>query len=489
MGLIPPAPTDDEAGDNKTVGRNAKGKGSGGKAPARSRTKPYSAPGLAARRTAASILLRIIEHRIPLDPLVDERSGAKQFRALPAQDRNLVRAILGTALRRRGELAEAIERCLDRPLDDNAGALSALLHVGAAQILYLNVPDHAAVSLAVSAAMADKRTRQARGLVNSVLRRIARERNEILVLADPGRRNTPDWMFERWSGFYGQETAEAIATAHLAIPPLDLTPRDTEPANVTALADELGGTVLPTGSIRLHSPGRITALPGYEAGRWWVQDAAAAMPARLLGQIAGKRVADLCAAPGGKTAQLATAGANVIAVDISENRLRRLRRNLARLGLEAQTVIADLPTWTPDGQFDAILLDAPCSATGTIRRHPDIAWLKSPRDIATLASLQARLLDRAVTWLRPGGWLVYCTCSLEWEEGENQITGLIARDGDLLRDPIETHEATGLTHCLTANGELRTLPCSTFETSGGVYSSSAISGMDGFFIARLRRSG
>ncbi len=487
MELRPPAPTGDKTGDRKPAGRKSKGKRAAGKPSAGARAQPYQAPGLAARRAAASILSRIIEHRIPLDPLVDERSGATLFRALPAQDRNLVRAILGTALRRRGEIAAAIAHCLDRPLEDKAGALSALLHVGAAQILYLNVPDHAAVSLAVSAAMADKRTRQARGLVNSVLRRIARERDEILSRVDPGRRNTPDWLFERWSACHGQETAEAIAAAHLAIPPLDLTPREGEPANIAALADELGGTVLPTGSIRLQSPGRITALPGFEAGRWWVQDAAAAVPARLFGQIAGKPVADLCAAPGGKTAQLAAAGAHVTAVDISQNRLRRLSRNLSRLGFAVQTVTADLLTWTPDDQFDALLLDAPCSATGTIRRHPDIAWLKTPRDIATLADLQARLLDRAVTWLRPGGRLVYCTCSLEKEEGEDQIAGLLARHGDLQRDPIAPHEVAGLSHCLTSNGELRTLPCTTFEVSGAADSNSAQSGMDGFFIARLQR--
>ncbi|MDH3194791.1 MAG: 16S rRNA (cytosine(967)-C(5))-methyltransferase RsmB [Hyphomicrobiales bacterium] len=478
MGLRPPAPT-----GHKTAGRRAKAKRAANRAAAGAHAQPYSAPGLAARRVAASILARIVTHRIPLDPLVDERSGATQFRALPAQDRNLVRAILGTALRRRGEIAAAIARRLDRPLEDKAGALPALLHVGAAQILFLNVPDHAAVSLAVSAAMADKRTRQARGLVNSVLRRIARERDEILRLADAGRLNTPDWLRQRWSDFYGEETAEAIAAAHLAIPPLDLTPRDSRPAGLAALAGELGGTVLPTGSIRLQSPGRITALPGFEAGRWWVQDAAAAMPARLLGPIDGKKVADLCAAPGGKTAQLAAAGANVTAVDISQNRLRRLVRNLARLRLAAQTVTADLLTWAPDDQFDAILLDAPCSATGTIRRHPDIAWLKTPHDIGTLADLQTRLIDRAVTWLRPGGRLVYCTCSLEAEEGEDQIASLFARNGDVERDPIAPQEVAGLTRCLTLNGDLRTLPCSAFETPG----QPGISGMDGFFIARLRR--
>jgi 16S rRNA (cytosine967-C5)-methyltransferase len=296
-------------------------------------------------------------------------------------------------------------------------------------------------------------------------------------------------MFERWSDFYTVQTAEAIAAAHVAVPPLDLTPRDNDPASVAALADELGGTVLPTGSVSLQSPGRIAALPGFAAGSWWVQDAAAAMPARLLGQTAGKSVADLCAAPGGKTAQLAAAGAHVTAVDISENRLTRLVRNLARLGLGAQTVTADLLTWTPDAQFDAILLDAPCSATGTIRRHPDIAWLKTPRDIATLADLQGRLLDRAVTWLRPGGRLVYCTCSLEREEGEGQIASLLARHGDLQRDPIAPREVAGLSHCLTSNGELRTLPCTAFESSEAADSSSATSGMDGFFIARLRRPG
>ncbi len=363
------------------------------------------------------------------------------------------------------------------------------MHVGAAQILFLNVPDHAAVSLAVSAATADRRTRPARGLVNSVLRRIVRERDEILSLADAGRLNTPDWLFERWSAFYGEETADAIAAAHLAVPPLDLTPRNGAPASVAALAGELRGTVLPGGSIRLRSPGRISDLPGFQAGRWWVQDAAAAVPARLFGQVAGKTVADLCAAPGGKTAQLAAAGARVVAVDMSENRLRRLSRNLSRLRLAAEPVVADVLSWTPDRQFDAILLDAPCSATGTIRRHPDIAWLKAPRDIAALADLQERLLDRAVAWLLPGGRLVYCTCSLEREEGEDQIARFMTRHGDLERDPIAPREVPGLAHCLTADGELRTLPCTAFAPAGAPGPIPELAGMDGFFVARLRRSG
>ena len=479
--MRPPAPS-----EHKTAGRRTKGKAAARKSAAG--VRPYQAPGLAARRTAASILSRIIERRIPLDPLVDERSGARQFRDLSAQDRNLVRAILGASLRRRGELAAAIERCLDRPLDKDSSALSALLHVAAAQILFLNVPDHAAVSLAVSAAMADRRTRQARGLVNSVLRRIARERHEILGRADAGRVNTPGWLFERWSASYGPETADAIATAHLAFPALDLTSRQDDPASCEALAGKLGGTVLPTGSIRLQPSGRITALPGFEAGRWWVQDAAAAIPARLLGRVAGESVADLCAAPGGKTAQLAAAGAQVTAVDISQNRLRRLSRNLARLGLAAKTVTADLLTWMPDAKYDAILLDAPCSATGTIRRHPDIAWLKTPGDISKLASLQARIFERAATWLRPGGRLVYWTCSLEKEEGEDLVAGVLAGNIGLRRDPIAPHEVAGLAHCLSPNGELRTLPSTAFEGSGSTDTSSSASGLDGFFIARFRRN-
>src|SRR5205823_2680327 len=252
---------------------------------------------------------------------------------------------------------------------------------------------------------------------------------------------------------YGADTARAIAIAHGQEPPLDLTVK----ADAESWAQRLRGHVLPTGSVRTAAQGQVSLLPGYHEGAWWVQDAAAALPARLFGDIAGKHVADLCAAPGGKTAQLSAAGARVTAVDRSANRLVRVRENLARLGLHADMIAADVTEWQ-GGPFDAVLVDAPCSSTGTIRRHPDVGWLKSETDPAQLIGLQHRLLDRAVAIARPGGIIVYCVCSLEPEEGEQQIDALLARETGVRRKPIAAGEVPGIADFLKPNGDLRTLP-------------------------------
>jgi 16S rRNA (cytosine967-C5)-methyltransferase len=436
-----------------------------------------SVAGLGMRRTAATLLRQVIERLVPLDVLLDDAHGNAHFRAFDPRDRSLVRAIVGAALRRRGEIESAIAARLDRPLPEGADELSAILSVGAAQILYLDVPDHAAVNIAVAHAAAGRQTRTARSLVNGVLRRIAREREDILGQPAPGRANTPDWLFQRWAAAYGETKAEAIANAHLAPPALDLSVK----ADPGYWADRLGGVLLPTGTIRLADAGRVPELPGYAEGAWWVQDAAAALPARLLGDVAGKTVADLCAAPGGKTAELAAAGAIVTAVDISESRLRRLGANLERLGLTAQLEAADLLAWTPDRRFDAVLLDAPCTATGTIRRHPDILWLKRPEDVQALADLQAKMLDCAAALVAAGGLLVFCTCSLEPEEGEAQVTPFLERHPEFTRVPIGADELAGLAHLVTPAGMLRTLPCHDFGAGPAFY------GMDGFFAARFRR--
>ena len=435
-------------------------------------------PGLAARRTAAAILRNVIERQTPLDSLLDDEHGNPHFRALPQRDRALVRAILGATLRRRGEIEAALARVLDHPLPADSGALSAILHIGAAQILFLDVPDHAAVDLAVAHAGSDRRTGRARGLVNAVLRRIAAERGEIRAAPSAARRNTPAWLFERWAAAYGSDAADQIAEAHLDPPGLDLSvQRDGE-----ALAEKLGGVLLPTGSVRLAETHRVPDLPGYDEGAWWVQDAAAALPARLLGDIGGKRVADLCAAPGGKTAQLAASGARVTAVDISASRLRRVAKNLERLRLAAQLVAADILDCSPAEKFDAVLLDAPCSATGTIRRHPDIPWLKRPEDVSALASLQRRMLDRAVELIRPGGVLVFCTCSLEPEEGERHVAPFLLHHPEFELVPIEPAEVSGLAQLVTPDGFLRTLP------SHSLGAEKIMHGMDGFFAARFRRA-
>jgi 16S rRNA (cytosine967-C5)-methyltransferase len=306
------------------------------------------------------------------------------------------------------------------------------------------------------------------GLANAVLRNIARAKAEILEASDPFDDDTPVWLATRWRNTYGEETARAIARAHRDEPTLDISVK----SDAAGWASRLGGAVLPTGSVRLDSHVAITELEGYADGEWWVQDAAAALPARLMSFASGERAIDLCAAPGGKCAQLALAGAAVSAVD----------RSAQRLKLPAELLVADALTFDAP-PFDAALLDAPCSATGTIRRHPDVAWTKRHGNIVSLAKLQASLLDRAVFLTKPGGVIVYCTCSLEPEEGEGQIAALLRRNPDVRRTPIEASEIGGLTECITPLGDIRTLP------SHLPAATPRQSGLDGFFIARLRRRG
>ena len=434
-------------------------------------------PGLPARRVAVSLVEQALSGR-PLDLAFDGEAGDVGLAALDERDRALARAITGMALRRHGQITDALGRLMDRPLPAKAVHARAVLAVGAAQILFLDVPDHAAVSLAVTLAGGDRRSARWSGLVNGVLRRLAREREAILAAQDAAALALPAWLAPRWRAAYGRETARRIGAAILAEPSLDLTVK----ADPAGWAERLGGIVLPTGSVRLVPHGPIDRLSGFAEGAWWVQDAAAALPARLLGDVRGKRVADLCAAPGGKTAMLALAGARVVAVDQSASRAARLTRNLARLGLAAEVVVADLLEWSPAEGFSAILLDAPCTATGTLRRHPDAAFAKGEADVASLAALQARLLARAVEWLEPGGVLVYSTCSLEPEEGEAQIARLLAAGAPVARVPVEPAEIGGLAEAITPDGDLRTLPCHLPADD------PRLAGLDGFFAARLRRT-
>jgi len=436
---------------------------------------PVAPPGLPARRIAADILEAVLHRRRPLDEQLDDKAHPA-LATLADRDRALVRALVAAVLRRLGTLRHLLGRLLDRGLPAEAPRIETALLVGAAQILWLEVPNHAAVDLAVRLVQADRRDAHYAGLVNAVLRRIAREGTFELAGIDTAALDTPNWLMARWLRNYGAEIAHAIAVANGQEPALDFTVKD----GAEHWAKTLGGRVLPTGSVRALVHGPVSSLPGYGDGAWWVQDAAAALPARLLGDVNDRSVADLCAAPGGKTAQLAAAGARVVAVDRAPARLDRLRQNLARLGLAAETVVADVGEWQA-GPFDAVLLDAPCSSTGTIRRHPDIPWLKREADVVALAALQRRLLARAVELTRPGGLLVYCTCSLEPEEGIDVIRDLLDRDPRLRRRPIAAAEVGGRGELLGPDGDLRTLPCHLPD------SDPRMGGLDGFYAARLER--
>jgi 16S rRNA (cytosine967-C5)-methyltransferase len=446
----------------------------------RPRAETAEPPGLPARRIAADILDGVLRARRPLDELLDP-AAHPELAALPERDRALVRALAALVLRRLGTLRHLLGRLLDRGFPAQAPRVETALLIGAAQILWLDVPDHAAVDLAVRLVRADRRAARHGGLVNAVLRRVARERDALMRDLDPLALDTPEWLLRRWIDAYGDATARAIAAAHANEPALDLTVKS-DPAH---WASVLGGRVLPTGSVRLVAGGPVTALAGYREGAWWVQDAAAALPAQLLGNVRGQRVADLCAAPGGKTAQLALAGARVVAVDRASARLDRLAANLARLSLSAEILAADIatadPASFPGAPFDAVLLDAPCSSTGTIRRHPDVPWRKRPDDVATLAALQRSLFAGAVELTRPGGLLVYCTCSLEPEEGIEIVKEALARDPRLRRRPISAAEVGGIEEVVTAAGDLRTLPCHLADPE------PRMGGLDGFFAARFER--
>ncbi len=443
----------------------------------RSRSDNPAQVGLAARRVAAGILARVVDGGRTLEHELDLATGHSELRTLIARDRALVRAIAATALRRRGQIDDALAHLIDKPLPAKARQATHILTIAAAQILFMDVADHAAVSLAVTSAAGDVRARPWKKLVNGVLRNLTRRRDTILADQDAARLNTPDWLWQRWCVNYGETATRRIAEMHLLEPTLDLTVRD----GAGEWANKLGATVLPGGSLRLFARGKIENLDGFAEGAWWVQDAAAAIPARLLGDVAGKRIADLCAAPGGKTAQLAAAGAKVTAIDISPDRIGRVTANLARLGLAAEIVTADLFDWSPAGPFDAILLDAPCTATGTIRRHPDIGLRKRPDDIAVVAKTQTAMLERAIDWLAPGGTLVYCTCSLEPEEGEQVVERVLADTKPVERIPITHGEVGGMPELITAAGDFRSLPFHvTRETP-------RLSGIDGFYTARLRR--
>lgn len=423
---------------------------------------------------AIRLIDAVLVRRKSLDDALADTDGQMDRR-----DRAFAHAIAATVLRRLGTLDAILAEFLTKPLPDDSGPTRAILRAGAAQLMLMHTPPHAAISLSVDLAKRHARSRRYAGLINAVLRRVSQRRSELPTLGPSGGPlDIPAWMWLRWVSNYGAETAAVIARASLAEAALDITPK----SDPDVWAERLGGHLLPTGTVRVADPGRVEELPGFAEGDWWVQDAAAALPSRLIAAAPAIEIADLCAAPGGKSASLAARGGRVWAVDVSATRLDRLAANMARLGLgdRVTPVVSDVLSWQPDRHFDAVLLDAPCLSTGTIRRHPDILHLKRPGDVAALADLQARLVDRAAALVRPGGTLVYCTCSLEPEEGEQQIAGLLSRRPDIVRVPIAPGEAGIDAAWVTADGDLRTLPHYLPNAD------PRLSGMDGFYAARLR---
>ncbi len=392
---------------------------------------------------------------------LDEALSAPRYLGLSAQDRGFARAVVMAALRRLGP----IDRILDGKLKREPPArVRQLLRLGLAQAFWLDTPAFAAVDTTVAL------TPQAlRGLVNAVLRGALRDGQP----PDDPAALAPPWLLSRWRAAYGEADAQAMAAQIAEEPATDLTRRHDADGDLTAL---LEGETLPGGTIRLRRRGDVAEWPGYSDGRWWVQDAAAALPARLTSSLAGATALDMCAAPGGKTFQLAAAGAKVTALDKSAGRLRRLANGLTRLNLSAEMIAADAARWSDGRAFDVVLLDAPCSSTGAFRRHPDVLWNAKPGDLAPLAAVQARLLQSAAGRVKPGGRLIYSVCSLEPEEGEAQIRDFLARHADFTLDPVQPGEGGAPAPSLAAEGWLRVLP---HHIEGGI---------DGFFVARLIRA-
>jgi 16S rRNA (cytosine967-C5)-methyltransferase len=418
-----------------------------------------STEGLPARAAALDLLHAALSRRAGLDDALMR----PPFSTLPPRERGHARALVMAALRRLGPIDRMLDTKLQKPPPD---AVRNILRLGAAELYWMQAPDFAVVSTSVDLAASRKETRPFKGLVNAVLRALARDGAPAV---DP-RSLCPDWLYARWAAAWGAENAQRIAALIAEEPSADLSFKAPPSPD---LAQALEARELPGGSWRTDKGGLVAEWPGFENGLWWIQDAAAAIPARLLDVKPGEAAVDLCAAPGGKTLQLAAAGASVVAVDRSAQRLKRVSENLSRTGLSAETVAADAAEWPDERRFDAVLLDAPCTATGTFRRHPDVLWASRPGDVAPLARSQSKLLDSAAGRVKPGGRLVYCVCSLEPEEGEQQVEGFLKRHTDFRLAPIAPGEGGAPAESVAKDGCLRLLP---FHIEGGG---------DGFFAARF----
>jgi 16S rRNA (cytosine967-C5)-methyltransferase len=432
---------------------------------------------LHARNAALNVLTLITSEGQPMDYALEQ--AFKNDQKLDARDKAFLRQLVTTTLRRLQLIDWALDRAMKNPLGKKDARTRNYLRLGAAQLLFMGVENFAAVDTTVTMIARDRHrgVQAKKNMANAVLRRIIREQDQIVAKIESfPLGHLPKWLRNRWLATYGEEVASAIARVQMNEPPLDLTIRPGESAD--EWAKKLGGQAIGGATVRLQKTGDIRKLEGFKEGKWWVQDIAASLPVRLMGNLAGLNVADLCAAPGGKTMQMAAMGAKVIALDRSSHRLKRLGENLGRTGLEATIIAKDVFKWTPDAPLDAILLDAPCSATGTMRRSPDVPFGKTLRQIGELAEIQEKMLARAFDWLRPGGTLVYCTCSLEPEEGEMPVAKFLEDNKSATRLPVRADEIGIDAPMITNAGDVRTLPCYL----------GPMGGMDGFFIARLSKT-
>ena len=424
------------------------------------------------------MVAHVLDEGQPLEHLLDRVIDDE----MPANDRALARAIAATTLRRKGQIDKALDSLMQKPLGRRGGGAMHIMRMAAAQILFMDVPDHASVSIAMDIAKADPKARHFSKLINSVLRAMTRQKDALLADMRP-RDILPAWLAKAWDKAYGRATCDAMASALSHEPYLDISAKP----DSGDYADKLGGALLPNGSVRLKSRGMVSELAGFKEGDWWVQDMAASLAPALLGDVSGKHIADLCAAPGGKSAYLAARGATVTAIDVSGERLKKLDENFKRLNLDVTMTEADILNWEPETLFDCVLLDAPCSATGTIRKHPDILWLKSHDSISELALLQREMLRRACDFLKPGGTLIFCTCSLQEEEGE-AILDFVKREGLALElRPVQPKEVGGFSDSIRADGTIRTRPDHNPLAGSASLRADELHfiGVDGFFIARF----
>lgn len=452
--------------------------------PARRDASPLreAVAGWQSRLAAAELLHETLDNGADLETAFDK---SRTFRRLEGPDRGFARAIAGAGLRGVGRIGWALGGMLERPIADIEPPVRALLVAGAAQLWMLGVAPHAAVATTVEAARNWREAKRGGGLINAVLRRASREAE--VFQATPATAVWPDWLAAKLKSSLGIPRAEAMAELQLEEPPQDVSLKPGEDPSVWA--ERLQGAALANGSVRLASGARFTDLPGHADGAWWVQDAAASLAAKLMGDVSGRAVADLCAAPGATALQLASMGAKLTALDISRQRIARLKENVERAKVSFEIVEQDARTWRPTLLLDAVLIDAPCSAFGTIRRHPEAIWRRDPKDFVRFPAVQRALIDAAGEMLRPGGRLVYCVATPAVEEGRDVIEAAIV-SGGWRRVKIEFTEVPGFVQSLTDDGDVITAPPARDSKTSSVSENVAEPiKSDVFYIARLERTG